>query len=145
LTWGVLSTREWATLIWLFVLVVCIVATPSLRALFADIFEHALHWRILLTVVSLVAWLTTIVYVGYRLGAWNTGLTKDAVAWLVLSGIGVIFAGTSAAKEVRFFRRGIAAAFKAEVFLQFWLNVQTFTSLLRSFSRRWSGLHSSCG
>jgi hypothetical protein len=123
----VLSTREWATVAWSVVLVVVACWRPSGRKAVRGLLGSALAPRILMTFGLVAAWESLLIWLAHAVGAWNVDLLKDALAWFLVSGLGLGFAALRAMKEDLFFRQQLRAVLGATVFLQFVLNLYTFS------------------
>ena len=125
--WHGLTTREWASVFWAGVLLVVGVATPFVRRTSAPVMRVLrTFWQLRVAVVAFIGWAALVCYVAYRLGAWDTDLLKDTVAWVLVYGIASIFSATKAAKEDHFFRRAVLAALSVSAAMQFILNLHTF-------------------
>lgn len=128
--WHGLTTREWATVFYVSVLVVLGFVLPSWRAVVAPVLDAFFHWKIQATVFALLAWTALVLYVGHLVGAWNTDLLKDTIAWLLVSGLSTLFSTIEAPKKDRFLRSTALSAISFGVVMQFLLNLHTFNILV---------------
>jgi hypothetical protein len=125
--WYGLTTREWASVFWAVVLLVVGVATPFVRRAFAPVIRTLrTFWQLHLAVVAFIGWVALVCYSAHLLGAWDTDLLKDTVAWVLVYGIASIFSTTKAAKDDHFFRHAVLAALSVSAAMQFILNLHTF-------------------
>jgi hypothetical protein len=125
--WYVLTTREWAAVFWAAVLLVVGVATPYVRRAFAPVMRTLrTSWQLHVAVVAFIGWVALVCNVAHLLGAWDTNLLKDTVAWVLVYGLASIFSATKAAKDDHFFRRAVLAALSVSAAMQFILNLHTF-------------------
>ena len=124
--WHGLTTREWATVFYVSVLVVLCLVLPSWRAIIAPAVRQFLHWKIQATIFALLAWTALVLYVGRLVGAWDADLLKDTIAWLFVSGLSTLFSTIEAPKQDRFFRSAALSAISVGVLMQFLLNLHTF-------------------
>jgi hypothetical protein len=132
--WTALSSREWASVFWLGVLLVAGVVTPSVRKAFAPVLRTFVRfWQLHLAVLALLAWAALVCYVGNLLGAWSTDLLKDTIAWVLVYGMASIFAALKAAKEEHFFRRSVLAVVSVAAVMQFMLNLHTLNFVIELF------------
>jgi hypothetical protein len=128
--WHGLTTREWATLFWIFVLL-CLPFVH--RPVWTFLRRLAGMWQIHLTMLALVAWLLSLLFVAHRFGWWNRDLLKDTIAWFVVYGFATVLSSTNAPKEDRFFRRAALSALGLGVLMQFLLNLHTFNIVVELF------------
>jgi hypothetical protein len=128
--WHGLTTREWATVFYASVIVVLCIALPSWRAALAPVIRTFFNWKIQATIFALLAWTAVVLYVGSLVGAWNTDLLKDAIAWLLVSGLSTLLSTVDAPKKGHFFRRLVLSAISAGALMQFVLNLHTFNIVI---------------
>jgi hypothetical protein len=127
LRWHGLSTREWATVFWASVLVVAGVAHPGIRSDVAKFLRSLPRfWKVFVAILAVAGWTVVVVYLGYRLDAWNRDLLKDTIVWFLFYGFAAVFSATRAAKEDRYFRRAFLSALSLTALMQFLLNLHTF-------------------
>lgn len=88
--------------------------------------QIATFWQLHLTFALFLGWVVAVCYGARFLGAWNTHLLKDTIAWVVVYGVAAVFSALRAAKEEHFFRRAVLAAVSVGAFMQFVLNLHTF-------------------
>ncbi len=123
---GLLSNREFASLLWLgsaaaWLLVRHRVATLSacrdlLRAL-RPIAPYFLLYAI---------WIGAVSRFGAWLGLWSTTMLKHTVLWALLSGFGLLAGTTEAIKRSGWFRRAVLATFGATAIVEFLVNAKSF-------------------
>lgn len=124
--WGWLSTREWATVFWLVVLVVWGLTQSNIRPSLAGALRSLLAWKVLVAYLALVAWALGWVFLASRVGVWNVGLVKDTVAWLLVYGFVSLMDSGDASQEDGWFRRASQKAVGLGALMQFLLNLHTF-------------------
>jgi hypothetical protein len=122
---SVLSSREWATVFWLVVLLGFVLTKPDLRRSMVGVLRAMLAWKLLTTVAVVALWLSLLVMAGRSVGLWNSGLWKDTVVWFVASGLVLGFAALRAMEEGAFFRDELRKLAGATVVLQFLMNLYT--------------------
>jgi hypothetical protein len=126
--WHGLSTREWASVFWAVVVLVVFLAVPQIRSTFARVLRTFLQfWKIHVTLLAFLGWVVGVLYVGHWLGAWNRGLLKDTIAWVLVFSFPTVFSALKAAKEDRFFRRAALSTLSVAALMQFLLNLHTFS------------------
>lgn len=131
--WHGLTTREWATVFYVCVIVGLCLALPSWRAAVAPAVGASFHWKIQATVLALLVWTALVLYMGNLVGAWNTDLLKDTIAWLLVSGLSTLFSTIEAPKKDRFFRSAVLSAISVGALMQFLLNLHTFNIVVELF------------
>lgn len=125
--WDVLDTRQWASVLWLAVLVVAGVAMPTVRRSSADVAKVFFgSWKLVVVFLSFFGWLALACYLGSVVGIWNPRLVPDTVAWLLASGLGLLLSAREIAKKRQFFRRAVLSTIGLSAFMQFALNLHTF-------------------
>jgi hypothetical protein len=128
MTLDALTTREWASVIWVTVIVVAGLATPFVRDALAPSARMLLRlWSLHLAVLALLGWVVVVCYVGSKVGDWNWNLAKDTATWVVVSGCASIFAALQAGKEEHFFRRSVLATLSVAGVMQFLMGMETFS------------------
>ena len=125
--WDILDTREWAAVFWLAVVAALCVAVPNVRRGLADVFVAFFgSWKLVVVFATFLGWLASACYLGWLVGAWNTGLMPDTVAWVLVSGFGLLLSSNEVTKKEHFFRNALLSALGLSAFMQFVLNLQTF-------------------
>jgi len=125
--WNALSTREWATIFWALVIFVLLVAVPGVRSTFVSHLCRFLRlWEIHLALLAFLVWEVLVLYTGRLVGAWNSGLLKDTIFWLLIYSLPTLFSASKSIKENRFFRRAMVSTLSFTALMQFILNLHTF-------------------
>lgn len=101
------NNRQWAVLFWLVVLLGWALSQPELRSNMRDIARAALEPVLLLSLVMMAAWMTSLVYAAERIGLWDLDLATDTVFWFVFAGLVLFGAFGDATKQEHFFRRKV--------------------------------------
>ena len=122
-----LSTREQASLILLSVFVIWGLFQRKVREGLPQLILTFLNRSILLSLFLLSLYILLEVWIGYRLGFWNSKLVKETVIWSVVSGSVLLFKGAlKANKEPHFFRNAAYATVIPTVFITFFINLTSF-------------------
>lgn len=125
MVWHGLTTREWATVFWVAMILVALLAWPVARTAAAPPMKQLLRfWQLHL---MLLAWAGVVIYLGNRVGAWNRDLLKDTIAWIVVYSFPTVFSALKAPKEDHFFRRAALSTLSVAALMQFLLNLHTFS------------------
>lgn len=123
----VLSTREWATIIWLFIFLIYILKNKKIKEQFLNVIN------ILFGKVLIKIWIATFIYVFFitflfsKTLIWNNFYIKDIIIWFITSGI--IFSLNAASKEAdeQYIWTVLKDNLKLTIFLEFFLNTFTFS------------------
>ncbi|MCS6557355.1 hypothetical protein NYQ31_02965 [Curtobacterium flaccumfaciens] len=95
-----MTSREYASLILLGVLIATALAVPSIRRVtlagFGDVLRSFLKWKVLLPFFALGLWTALAVYCGSMLGIWTAGLLKDTVLVFLGLAMPLLFTSVSA-------------------------------------------------
>jgi len=118
-----LNNREWATLVWLSIAVALALLRREIRSSLRDLTRTALHIKILLPALIMVAYVGVLVRIGLRVGLWNMNLIKGTIIWFIVSGLVLLMSSAKAGKERRFFRRTALRTLEATVFVEFFTNL----------------------
>ncbi len=88
---SILFTREWATIIWILIILICILRNKNTRKSFLDVI------KILFGKVLIKVWLITALYVFMisfvfsKTIIWDTIYIKDIIIWYLTAGIVFLF------------------------------------------------------
>lgn len=128
-----LNNREWATLIWLGILlgifIVWALSSRDVRSSFGDILRTVLSPIILVPLGAMLGFVALEVWLGHEVRLWRGDLTKDTVTWIIFSGSVLLFKFDEAAKHPHFFRRRVAAVLRVTGFLEFFVNLYVLNLL----------------
>lgn len=105
-----LTNREAAVAFWLVVAAAFALRDAKLRSSFGSVLKQLLGPRILLPLLSVLAWVAAEVAVGRTLGWWTSSLVKDTLLWTGTSAVAMFLAFMKAAKQPRYFRQAALAA-----------------------------------
>lgn len=122
----VLSTREMASVIWLVIASGWMMTSPGLRSSFVQLFRTFAQRRILVAFLGFYVYIVGVIWAAAWIRLWSVSVVKDTVVWLLIGGFTVLFASMKAG-EPHYFRRALVAAFGANVILQLFFNVVTFS------------------
>lgn len=120
-----LNNREWATLGWLLVAFAGVLCMRTVRPQLGAVLKMLLHPKLLFPILTVVGWLSAVVWGAFRVGLWTPALLGDTVvagAWSVY----LIFAFERAVKEERFTRKVVLSTLRVTVFIEDFVNLRTF-------------------
>lgn len=121
-----LSTREIATLVWIAVFLIWALWEPRIRPALLRVLTTALHWKIVAPILAIVLYSSSVVWVLYKLGFWQSYLLKDTVVWVVVSGIALGMSGVSLKSEAPTWRGVVIEQIKIVVLVEYLVNTYTF-------------------
>lgn len=129
-----LSSREQASLIlvclFIGIVVVLGISQSTIRESILGLVRTFLKRAILLSLFLLFMYISLEVWIGYRLGWWNSDLFKDTVIWSVVSGSVLLVKGIlEANKDPHFFRNAASATLAPTVYITFFLNLTSLSLL----------------
>lgn len=121
-----LTTREMALVVWSAVFFAWALSKRGVRQSLGGIFRAAVHWKILVPAIVVVAYSAAIVSGLHWVGLWGWDLLKDTILWLVFSGLALAFSGVQLNSDVPTWRRVLTDQLKAVVLVEYIVNVYTF-------------------
>lgn len=127
---SILSTREWATIIWILIVLICILRNKKTRKSFLDII------KILFGKVLIKVWLITALYVFIisfvfsKTAIWAPIYIKDIVIWYLTAGIIFCFNAVSRESDERFILNVLKDNLKFTIIIEFIYSTFTFGLLV---------------
>jgi hypothetical protein len=119
-----LNNREWATLVWLAVVVVLMLWSKRTRHPVLVLVRTATTSLLAGLAVGLWIWAAGIVWLGERVHLWTGDLLKDTVIWAIGPALALIYG--LAPSNPNFFRRAVLGTVQISVFVEFYLNLHVF-------------------
>lgn len=104
-----LNSREWASLIWLGILLAFGLSKPTVRKCLRDFLRSAFSPKLAAVWAIYVAWIAGFVALAHWVGVWKNVLTKDTIVWTVTAGLALIVTFTEASKPGHFGRAVLKA------------------------------------
>jgi hypothetical protein len=121
-----MNTREWATVIWIVVLLLLACFKRDIRRSLVEVCRQLLHPMLLFPLLLYVATLVALTRLASMLNIWSTSLIGPIILWFVFTGFGYFLHSPDAAKEPHFFRMRALEAVGVAAALEFFLNIRTF-------------------
>ena len=127
---SILSTREWATIIWILIVLICILRNKKTRKSFLDVI------KILFGKVLIKVWLITALYVFIisfvfsKTAIWDPIYIKDIVIWYLTAGIIFCFNAVSRESDERFILNVLKDNLKFTIIIEFIYSTFTFGLLV---------------
>lgn len=120
-----LNSREWASLIYIGILLVFGLSGPTVRTSLRDVLGSAFSPKLTAVWAIYVAWVAGFVALSHWVGVWKTVLTKDTVVWTVTAGLASIMKFTEASKS-GYFGRAVLKAVGITAILEYLVTLATF-------------------
>ena len=121
-----LNNREWATLVWLGVVVVLVLWWKKTRQPVLNLVHTAMTSLLAVLVAGLWVWTAGIVFLGAWAHLWTGDLLKDTAIWAIGPALALICGLAKAPTDPRFFRRVILGTAKVSILVEFYVNLQVF-------------------
>lgn len=102
---AMLNNRQIASLLWIGVLLVAVLASPTGRKSLVDIARAFLGRRIWPILVLLALWSLGLVLIGRRIGIWTDALAADTWFWFFTTALVLLFNFSKVSNEPDFFKR----------------------------------------
>lgn len=123
---SILSTREWATLIWGLLFLVYIMCHKEIRKSFWKVivifFDKKL--RILWEIILLYVLAITMIF--YRSSIWENIYIKDIIIWFLFSGLIYCMNAVSSEADERYIQKVLKDNLKLTMILEFFMSTFTF-------------------
>jgi len=121
-----LNNREWATVVWLGVVVVLVLSWKKTRQPVINLIRTATTSLLAVLVAGLWVWTAGIVLLGAWAQLWTGDLLKDTAIWAIGPALALIWGLAKAPTDPRFFRRVVLGTVKVSVLVEFYVNLQVF-------------------
>ena len=123
---SILSTREWATLIWGLLLLIYIMCHKEIRKSFWKVivifFDKKL--RILWEIILLYVLIITMIF--YRSSIWENIYIKDIIIWFLFSGLIYCMNAVSSEADEKYIQKVLKDNLKLIMILEFFMSTFTF-------------------
>lgn len=118
-----ITTREWAILIWGCVFLVWACAAPKVRSSLWQVVRAAAEPKILIPFGGFCVWVVGEMWLASKLIAWNAALAKGAVVWFVTVGVVLFFNLSETSKDPGFLRRKAIESIAVPALIIFYLDL----------------------
>lgn len=124
------STRELAYAFWLMALLVYALTIPGARKSVGGMLGVVGHWKVVLILLLLSAYVALTVYALSKTGLWVPALWKDTLVWFVTVALASLLETGKALEEKRFFEGILGRAIAIAVVVEYIVNLYTFPLLV---------------
>lgn len=114
-----LNDRQIATLLWIGLFLVAVLAWPTSRKGLVDVARGFLSRRIWPIFALLAMWSVGLVLIGRRIGIWTDALAADTWFWFFTTAVVLLFNLSKASKEPDFFKRTAKQTFGLTLIIGF--------------------------
>lgn len=119
-----LNDREWATLVWLAIVIVLLLWSKRTRRPVLVLVRTATTSLLAVLAAGLWIWTAGVVWFGERVHLWTGDLLKDTVIWALGPALALIYGlGPS---DSNFFRRAVLGTVRISVLVEFYVNLHVF-------------------
>jgi hypothetical protein len=124
---GGVTNRDWASLFWLGVVCVWLLRKSDIGSGLIDILKTWKTPKLSIPTTLLFVYAGGEITLGSHLGLWKHDLIRDSVVWTIGPAIGLLFGVGDAGSKPHFFRDAALRTLKFAVFVEFYLNLTTFS------------------
>lgn len=124
---SILSTREWATIFWLLILLICILKNTKTRKSFFEVIK-ILFGKVLIKIwiiISLYVLLITLIF--YKTPIWSNYYIKDIIIWFITSGAIYCFNAASSESNEQYIGKVLKENLKLTIIIEFFYSTFTFS------------------
>lgn len=122
-----LTNREIATLVWLFVFAILAISNMKIRESFVSLIQILSNRKILSAFAAMSLYTAGMVGILYRLGMWERSLTKDTILWFFFVGTVMISHFMTNKSDEAIFRKILIDNLKIMIIFEFVMNVYNFS------------------
>lgn len=123
----ILSTREWATIIWAVLLLAFVLRNRECRKGIRNVIKQffAPKLRILLEIILLYVLIITVIF--FYLPLWENIYIKDIIIWLLCSGVAICMNSVSNEADEKYIKYVLKDNLKMTIILEFIMSTFTFS------------------
>lgn len=122
-----LTTREWASLAWLAVILLLVLASSGPRKSLLAAAKTLVQPVFVVILAVYAVWVVVAVLTGLRIGLWDVSMLSATLVWAVTAGIALLFSFDAAAKDRLYVVRKIRDLVALTVLLEFLVNLHEFS------------------
>ena len=120
------DNRDIAILFWMTILLIVAFLAPELRKHATEVVRRFLAPKLLLALVSYLAFIGGVVYLAEKVGLWSPDLTAKTAIWFIIAGMALFFGSTEAGKKIGFFKKITLGTVGFGAFFEFLINAKSF-------------------
>jgi hypothetical protein len=120
-----LTNRDIALLVWLGVVAIFLVWKRDTRESLIGV-ARAFWGKVAVLFLAYAVYVTLVVAIAYAVGAWNTGILKETVAWFLVPGVVLLFGFSKAYEERAFYFRTLLRVIGLTALIEFYVSLASF-------------------
>lgn len=124
---SILSTREWATIIWILILLIYILKNKKTKGAFLDVIKILFGKNLIKIwiITSLYVFLITLVF--SKIPIWDNCYIKDIIIWFITAGVIFCFNAASKESDEQYIWKVLKDNLKFTVVIEFFYSTFTFS------------------
>lgn len=122
----ILSTREWATVIWGFIIFVFMMNQKSIRESFRQVIKSMFDKKLCILWLIIVGYVLGITLIFYNMPFWKNIYIKDIVVWFIFSGLMYCVNAIMTEADEHYISKTLKNNVKASIFIEFLMSTFTF-------------------
>ena len=124
---SILSTREWATLIWGAVFLLFILCHKEIRKSFLKVIVLFFDKKLRLLWEIILLYVLVITFIFYRSSIWENIYLKDIIVWFLFSGLVFCMNAVSSEADEKYIQKVLKDNLKLTMILEFFMSTFTFS------------------
>lgn len=121
-----ITNRDVSLLLWLGIVVVFLVWKRDTRESLMGV-ARAFWGKVAVLFLAYTVYVALVVAIAYAVGAWNTGLLKETVAWFLVPGVVLLFGFSKAYEGRAFYLRTLLRVIGLTAVIEFYVNLTSFS------------------
>lgn len=124
---NILSTREWATIIWILILLIYILKNKKTKNAFLDVIKILFGKKLIKIwiLTSLYVFLITLIF--SKTSIWNNYYIKDIIIWFITAGVIFCFNAASKESDEQYILKVLKDNLKFTIVIEFFYSTFTFS------------------
>ena len=127
---NIFNNREISIFIWFIVFSIWVLTSKKVSSLVYAVLKTFFQWKILLSVFSLILYVSLMVFVFYKIGLWKKTLLKDTIFWFFGVAFIMLINVNKANKDEHYFKKLILDNVKLVIILEFITNLYVFNFIV---------------
>ncbi len=129
----IFSTRELATIIWVFILLVFLFHKKSTQKPLIDVIKSACHKKLIIPTICFILYGVMFTYLFSLTKFWKPIFIKNIIIWIIFAGIPLCFGSINKNIDDNYFKQAIKANFSIIVIIEFMQSTFTFSIIVELF------------
>jgi hypothetical protein len=125
-----LDNREFALVAWAVLALAASLFSRSIRYSLRGVIGALFHWKLLVVLASMLAYIGLVVALLADLGLWTNGLISETVYWIVVTGSLLLFRSTTSGDDEDFFKKTVWSTLALTAVTEFLVNLRPMNLVL---------------